>query len=352
MSPAITAPTAVTERIINLALLLGTRVHAADGVSTQHIRDHIYTPLDPQQSATAFEKMFNRDKDTLRLAGLIIQTDTLGNNRLISESSFCEDLKLGPAERATLALTGYAQLEEPLFPLPLALRLALTKLSALFDAEAAPALRRMPATSNLGNRDTEAANSNDNAGLYLEILLHACQEHNTLNICYTNAAGQQSRRHISPYGLFLLSGRWYLVAHDLEVSDAIRTFKLGRIKSLELAGESFHMPPDFCLSDWMLMPFEIGASPETFTTVIIPADHHASLDGLTRGRGSLEPSDDGSVHWHISYRNYDSFISFVLESNLLFCDAQDRDYAIAQLRTLANTAATKQAPGQPGARPC
>ena len=335
-----------TERIINLALLLGSNMHASRIVSTEQIRHEIY----PRgQSDHAFEKMFARDKEILQLAGLVIQADSWGSNQLIIEDTFCDIPELSSAERATLALVGFAQLNEPLFPLPFALRLALTKLSRLIDEESALALRSMPASSSIGARDTETANSDTDTSLYLELLLHACKNAQLTDINYTNAAGTKSERTIAPYGMYLLSGCWYIVALD-QKSNQTRTFKLGRISKLTLTEQHFEPPADFSSADWISLPFEIASrdcdtandapaeasSDYTQTTIVIPASHPTNIDSLTKGRGHLAPQANGSYLWRIGYRNLNAFITFVLENNLHFACPQHHAYAVSTLEAMVS----------------
>ncbi|AGZ44394.1 helix-turn-helix transcriptional regulator [Actinoplanes friuliensis] len=52
------------------------------------------------------------------------------------------------------------------------------------------------------------------------------------------------RRRVDPYGLVFHSGRWYLVAHDHR-TDEIRSFRLDRMVSVRLTGDSFEAPPNF-----------------------------------------------------------------------------------------------------------
>ena len=317
-----------TERVINLALLLGANARDARGVAVERIRREVYPS---GQSDDAFERMFVRDKETLRAAGLIIEADAEGGNRLVAAGTFCAVPKLSAAERATLALSGFAQLDEPLFPLPFALRLALTKLSGLLDADAAPALRRLPVSSALGIRDTETAGrpeGGDDASLHLELLLRACQKALFARITYTNRAGISSQRLVAPYGLFLLSGRWYLVAHD-ETHGETRTFKLGRISTLTLIEERFEPPKDFSLAEWVCLPFEIGTkdAESVQTSIVIPADYRGSLESLTQGRGQVTPQEDGSLVWRVVYRDLDELVTFVLEKGLGFGEAREQDFA-------------------------
>src|SRR5262249_366138 len=55
--------------------------------------------------------------------------------------------------------------------------------------------------------------------------------------------GDESRRELSPYGLVVHSGRWYLAAHD-HGRDDLRTFRVDRIGDAELTHEPASAAPD------------------------------------------------------------------------------------------------------------
>jgi predicted DNA-binding transcriptional regulator YafY len=62
-----------------------------------------------------------------------------------------------------------------------------------------------------------------------------------LELAYVDAVGTRSERRIEPERLVNYSGRWYLVAWDLERS-ALRTFHLSRVESLILGREKASSP--------------------------------------------------------------------------------------------------------------
>ena len=327
-----------TERILNLALLLGSRAHDSTGVSSEEIRSSIYPK---GQSTAAFQKMFHRDKETLQHAGIVLETDSAGFTKLITESTFVDLASLTAAEKAMLALSGYAALSEELFPLPLALRMALTKLSGALDADSAPALRQLPTSSTVGNWDGESpaelkltnSETGNDPSLHVEMLFRAIKSQNAVSINYVNATGTVSSRTLKPYGLYLLAGRWYLVAHDKTVGD-VRVFKVSRIFSLHTTDKHFERSENFNLSQWISLPFQLSSEPQKTTTLIIPSNHKDKAGALTRGQGQLSPRDDGGLLWTIGYRDYDGLITYALEHNLQFTNLADYDYALSGLHSL------------------
>ncbi|MDR1775375.1 MAG: WYL domain-containing protein [Actinomycetes bacterium] len=341
----------VCERLVDLALVLARRTEQTGGISADEVRSSIY-PTSPNTDAA--DKMFARDRELLQSAGLAIAGDNRGIYRLVTDASYCEPITLDADEAAALVLAGFALLDEPLFPLPLALRLALTKLSGLLGTAAAGdggVLRRLAGTARLTAGDDEAA-----AGVIMpETLLRAVSERRVLTMRYVPApagtAGVASAvtdtdrvqssdsparptdtaaaaiRTVEPYGLFLLGARWYFVARDC-VRDGVRTYCLARVRELSVGDKAgaFQIPDDFDVRDWARLPFEIGTEPTRRVTLLIPAGHVADISGLTRGRGSLstapagEPDGDGTaddaMEWTVDVRDTERLLTFVLEHHL------------------------------------
>jgi len=59
---------------------------------------------------------------------------------------------------------------------------------------------------------------------------------------YTSWGGEESERELSPYGLVVHAGRWYLAAHDHGRGE-LRTFRVDRMREAALAGAA-DPPPD------------------------------------------------------------------------------------------------------------
>jgi predicted DNA-binding transcriptional regulator YafY len=67
------------------------------------------------------------------------------------------------------------------------------------------------------------------------------------------ATDATTRREVEPYGLFFLSGHWYLAGRDRE-RDALRNFRVSRIAEVELdqahaAAPDYEVPGDFRLAE-------------------------------------------------------------------------------------------------------
>ena len=60
---------------------------------------------------------------------------------------------------------------------------------------------------------------------------------------YRAFSGEETRRELSPHGLIVHSGRWYLAAHD-HLRDDLRTFRVDRMRRLRAIVEAAVDPPD------------------------------------------------------------------------------------------------------------
>jgi predicted DNA-binding transcriptional regulator YafY len=60
---------------------------------------------------------------------------------------------------------------------------------------------------------------------------------------YRAFSGEETRRELSPHGLVVHSGRWYLAAHD-HLRDDLRTFRVDRMRRLRAIAEVAVDPPD------------------------------------------------------------------------------------------------------------
>ncbi len=81
------------------------------------------------------------------------------------------------------------------------------------------------------------------AGGTVLLLADAIRRRRRLRISYRAFSGEATRRELSPHGLVVHSGRWYLAAFD-HVRDDLRTFRVDRMRRALLAKEPAIAPPD------------------------------------------------------------------------------------------------------------
>jgi predicted DNA-binding transcriptional regulator YafY len=83
------------------------------------------------------------------------------------------------------------------------------------------------------------------AGETALVLAEAIRRRRRVHLAYRSYAGEASERELSPYGLVVHAGRWYLAAHD-HGRAALRTFRVDRIRRAKIAdGEATAAPKEF-----------------------------------------------------------------------------------------------------------
>jgi proteasome accessory factor B len=227
-----------TERLINLTMaLLATKRFLSKAEIFQQVAG--YTG-----STETKERMFERDKDDLRALGITIQVgthDPLFDDEpgyRILESEYELDIgELTPSELSYLSLA------------------ATIWRNQLFSASGALALVKIDALGGTALREDfgHATLSLENESPLFPALWEALTENR--NIAFTYRSSTTSTRHISPYGLTLWHGSWYLVGKDLEKSE-LRVFRVSRITS-QISSESnagaFTIPEEFNIEAHLVM---------------------------------------------------------------------------------------------------
>ena len=66
-------------------------------------------------------------------------------------------------------------------------------------------------------------------------LAEAARRRRRVRARYTSHAGEETARELSPYGLVVHGGRWYLAAYD-HGRDDLRTFRVDRMRRVEMGG--------------------------------------------------------------------------------------------------------------------
>jgi predicted DNA-binding transcriptional regulator YafY len=81
------------------------------------------------------------------------------------------------------------------------------------------------------------------AGETVLLLADAIRRRRRLRVAYRSFAGDNTRRELSPHGLVVHSGRWYLAAYDHTRED-LRTFRVDRMRRSAVGDGQAVAPPD------------------------------------------------------------------------------------------------------------
>ena len=113
------------------------------------------------------------------------------------------------------------------------------------------------------------------------LLADAIRRRRRLRTAYRTFAGEESERELSPHGLVVHSGRWYLAAHD-HLRDDLRTFRVDRMSRTALAEETAVPPPEgFDAADYVLSRFRPTERPTIEEAVRAAAE--AVIDWVHHG---------------------------------------------------------------------
>ena len=132
-------------------------------------------------------------------------------------------------------------------------RLGLDTESAAADEALAKVFRVLPAELRrraealeraLGFTGEAEVGSAPVAGDDVLLLADAIRRRRRVRAGYRSFAGERSTRELSPHGLVVHAGRWYLAAHDHGRGEA-RTFRVDRISRLSLEGAAEPPPEGF-----------------------------------------------------------------------------------------------------------
>jgi predicted DNA-binding transcriptional regulator YafY len=80
------------------------------------------------------------------------------------------------------------------------------------------------------------------AGETLLLVAEAIRRERRVRVSYRSFEGERTQRGLSPYGLVVHAGRWYLAAHD-HGRDALRTFRVDRIERAAIAEAAAQKAP-------------------------------------------------------------------------------------------------------------
>ena len=222
-----------TERLLNLVIALSA---TRRWLTKAQIRTAVPQYADCA-TTTAFERMFERDKEDLRELGIPLETggeDPLFGDeagyRIDRDALALPEIRFTPAELAVLSLASRVWQQASL---------------------AGPATRALVKLRSLGVEPDEASlvgleprvRTSEPA---FEPLYAATRDRTPVSFEYRRAGGEATLRHVEPWSIVSWHGRWYLVGHDRDRADT-RVFRLSRVSSaVRRAGRpgSYAVPGD------------------------------------------------------------------------------------------------------------
>lgn len=230
------------ERLLDLVIALA---NTRRWMTKAEIREKVAGYGD-SASTEAFERLFERDKDTLRRLGVPLATSTHAVHgdeigyRVATGGYALPSVELNPAEIGVLSLA--AQVWEDA-ALGGAARRGLTKLRAVAETSTTEDLGVVLRLAGQGGVESEDR---------FEVLLAAIDAHQAVSFTYRAAStGETTKRQVEPWRLLTRGHAWYLIGHDRD-RDAARAFRFsritGRIRTTGAAG-AFAPPESLNVAD-------------------------------------------------------------------------------------------------------
>lgn len=294
------------ERLINLVLYL---LCAPEPVTADQVRTEVYG-YDPDSSDEAFLRMFERDKDDLREAGVPIELVPTAEGRdgyVVDRRAFyLPPLELTPAEMAAARLVADALDEKSGFVAVEDLRHAVLKLASRMPAPAEP---DGPVVVRLAE---------DELAERVRTLYSAIRRRKVVTFTYeAMSSGEATARTVEPFGLFYTRAAWYLVGRDRE-RGALRTFRVSRmlddltVNSRRPHQADFDVPADFDVRRHGGLPWEIGEPDLPHARVWFAPDAAWLAEKEVTGSGSFTRRTGGSGVWEVSDANEERLVRWVL----------------------------------------
>lgn len=337
------------ERLLNLVIaLLGTR----RGRSRKFIRENVNGYAGPAATAAeeaklqgSFERMFERDKDTLRQVGIPIRTTTSFGDDDEEQTLY----RIDPADYRVPAV----RLDEPAMTM---LAVAANMWSgAAFSEAAQSALRKVATRAGLGwyDDDTTVQSRIRTLEPAFEPLWTALREGHPVTFDYRGAgAAETAARTVQPWGLGNKYGEWYLAGLDVD-RGAPRNFRLSRIRSdvaIDVEGR-FERPEGFSISQVL---HSLGTGEPATARVEVPVGGAHYLRSRERTAIAGAGNRPGTEVLSISYREPELMADDLaaLGAHAVVREPEDlRRAVVTRLRAAAGAARDDDAPGNgaPGA---
>jgi predicted DNA-binding transcriptional regulator YafY len=107
-------------------------------------------------------------------------------------------------------------------------------------------------------------------------------------ISYCSQSGRQWAEDVDPWAVVVRHGRWYLLCHSHR-ADALRAYRIDRIRSVAEGGEQFRAPGELDYAD--LLERHLGTGWEFETRVVFDAPHDEVARYVRPPMGRLRPVD-------------------------------------------------------------
>jgi proteasome accessory factor B len=309
------------ERLINLVALL---LESRRPLTFEEIRELM--PAYQQADPASAKRMFERDKDTLREAGIPMElapTDSWEvehGYRIPKDQYYLPELTFTSEEVWALFVAAHAPGE---------------------DSEAERAFQKISTGTETNvlsaMTEREPAPGADPSGPHLGAIADALARRRAIRFRYRPLQGKAGPREVDPYSLVFRSGNWYLVAGDRGRGE-IRSFRLSRLLSaIKDMGPASPPPEGFNASAQLEAgPWGLGKPAARARIAFSPKVVWWALADVP-GAEIVGTRGDGWVEVQVPASETDTFVSWVLSFGpdaRLYSPKSIRDQVVARLEAV------------------
>lgn len=279
------------------------------GSSTPIATSDIHQELYPGLDIKSFNRQFLRDRDLLATLGIVIRpvSESVETMWCVDEaSSYIQGEDLSASDARMLYILCYDMAFDQAFPYRDELRIALAKISRMYRGTV---IAMNDKTSASGHK-------------LLSALVFCMSARHLAEVTYTNAQGSTRKRTLALLGSFGLRDNTYFIASTAHqdgtfVPKTIKTYRLDRFSQVrELPKVTYQIPPDFSVSDYERLPFQMGDSCG-LARFRVTEDADAQITRIMELHGS---AGDGSLEqglvWEVPYSSLGDAASWAVASNV------------------------------------
>lgn len=283
----------------------------AGSISGGEARARYYHDVAP----SSFHKTFKRDRADLEDEGIHLVEScqgqskdwSLDRDRTCADTSALDGL-LGDGIKGDEAARVIATLMRPV-----------ATSASVMSPDLGQAVARMGRDTCAGPREAPASPPGCNEEV-LATVTQGLRRHRPLLMQYQALAdGRPLDRVVCPWGLFQLNGCVYLVCESRREGrdPGVRTYNLARATHAELLEEAnaYEIPSDFSVSDYRLLPFEIGDDCVR-ARMYVTREQAPSFEKAIRKRGHLELRQGGSRIWTVTVRDVARAAAWAIEQGV------------------------------------
>ena len=236
----------------------------------------------------------------MRQAGVPVRYDELHERHRIQGNYFLPPTNFTPEEALALIVLASDLGEESQLPFFRPARSAALKLESALPERLR---RQLQASGGAIKIRLEPTNPLSGQESIYEQLVAALAERQSIRILYFSpASGEEVSTQLHPYHLLFSRRSWYVIGRS-SLYREVRTFNIGRIRTLELLDDHYQIPRGFSLNRYLRNAWHLIAEPGPDSHVTIRFSklvaHNVAEVGWHKTQ-RLQFNPDGTLDFHVT----------------------------------------------------